>query len=177
MIEIKRIGEEQKEDINIKNESFKLFGRLIPEYRDEEWSFSVDYLLEEEIEEMVFPDENYNYDLMKENSFFVGCYYEERCVGLAIFQKSWNRYLYLYDLKVCKDFRDQGLAKKLLREGEKIAKEEGYLGIYTQGQDNNLGACLFYLSYGFKIGGFDNKIYYGTKQAGKADVIFYLDIS
>ena len=56
-----------------------------------------------------------------------------------------------------------------------IAKEKGYVGIYTQGQDNNLGACLFYIKTGFYIGGFDSNVYKGTKQEGKSDIIFYLD--
>lgn len=176
MIEVSRIDEKNKDDINIKNENFKLFGRLIPEYKNEEWSYSVEYFPENSITEMKFPDENYNFEKMKENSFFVGAYYEGNCVGLAIFQKSWNKYLYLYDLKVNSFYRDQGLGKKLIEEGKKIAKENNYLGIYTQGQDNNLGACLFYLNNGFKIGGFDNKVYFGTQQQEKADIIFYLDI-
>ena len=49
------------------------------------------------------------------------------------------------------------------------------LGLYTIGQDNNLNACLFYLSCGFQIGGFDNKVYKGTSQEGKSDILFYLD--
>lgn len=176
MIEVIRISEENKQDINIKNEKFKVFGKFVPEYKNQNWSFSVEYFSESEISEMKFPDENYDFEQMKDNSFFVGCYYEGLCVGLAIFQKSWNKYLYLYDLKVNSSFRDQGFGKKLLEEGKRIAKENDYIGIYTQAQDNNLGACLFYINNGFKIGGFDNKIYSGTKQQGKADVIFYLDL-
>ncbi len=51
----------------------------------------------------------------------------------------------------------------------------GYNGIYTQGQDNNLGACLFYVKAGFYIGGLDTNVYKGTKQEGKSDIIFYYD--
>ena len=47
--------------------------------------------------------------------------------------------------------------------------------MYTQGQDNNVGACLFYLHYGFHIGGLDMEVYRGTRQEGKADILFYLD--
>ena len=49
-------------------------------------------------------------------------------------------------------------------------------GIYTEAQDNNLGACLFYLKSGFIIGGIDTKIYSFTPQENKKDIIFYLDI-
>ena len=60
-------------------------------------------------------------------------------------------------------------------KAKKIAAEKGYRGIYTQGQDNNLGACLFYTKYGFRIGGLDTEVYKGTSQDGKADIIFYYD--
>ena len=56
-----------------------------------------------------------------------------------------------------------------------MASGKGYRGIYTQGQDNNLGACLFYLKCGFAIGGLDTRVYTGTSQEGKRDIIFYLD--
>lgn len=56
-----------------------------------------------------------------------------------------------------------------------IAREQEYRGLYTQGQDNNVGACLFYLHYGFRIGGLDTEVYKGTRQEGKADILFYLD--
>ena len=35
------------------------------------------------------------------------------------------------------------------------------------------GACLFYLHAGVEIGGFDNRVYDGTNQAGKADILCY----
>ena len=49
-------------------------------------------------------------------------------------------------------------------------------GLYTQGQDNNLGACRFYLKAGFRIGGLDTEVYKGTNQEGKADILFYRDV-
>lgn len=49
-------------------------------------------------------------------------------------------------------------------------------GAVSGAQDTNLNACLFYLSVGFVIGGFDNRLYTGTSQAGKADITFYLDL-
>lgn len=41
---------------------------------------------------------------------------------------------------------------------------------------NNLAACLFYIKCGFAIGGLDTNVYKGTKQEGKADIYFYLDM-
>ena len=87
------------------------------------------------------------------------------------------KYMYLYDLKVNLDYRGLQIGKKLIEKSKEIAVKQGYKGIYTQGQDNNLGACLFYLKNGFVIGGLDTHVYTGTSQEGKSDILFYLDVS
>lgn len=95
------------------------------------------------------------------------------CLGLAIYKKGFFNYWYLEDLKVCAAARRKGVGRALIRSGLDYAKTQGYVGVYLQAQDNNLSACLFYLSCGFEIGGFDNRVYDGTSQAGKADIYFY----
>ena len=175
MIEIQWIDEKRKDDINIKNEPFLLYGRMIPRYNGE-WSYTTELFPEEEQRSMTFPDEHYSYDALRRISFFVGAYNDDRqCIGLAIYQQSWNKYLYLYDLKVKSSYQKSGVGKALIEKGKAIALAHGYHGIYTQGQDNNLSACLFYIKTGFKIGGLDTMVYAGTQQAGKSDITFYLD--
>ena len=90
-------------------------------------------------------------------------------------QPGFFRYLYLYDLKVCQAYRGQKIGALLIDKAREIALQQGYRGLYTQGQDNNVGVCLFYLHYGFHIGGLDTEVYRGTSQEGKADILFYLD--
>lgn len=177
MIEIKRIAETTKNDINIPNEPFTLWGKMIPTYDGIKWAYTTEKFEESKISEMVFPNENYDFDALKKECFFVGAYNEcGKCVGLAIYRHDWLKYLYLDDLKVCKEYRGHGIGKLLLDEGKKIAAENGYRGIYTIGQDNNLSACLFYIKSGFVIGGFNTHEYGGTNQANKSNVYFYLDI-
>ncbi len=172
---IKRIGKENSQDIHLPNEPFLLFGRMLPAYSNGEWSFTTQLLEQSNVQKMVFPDEHYHYEKLSEKGVMVGAYDEAgACVGLAIYQYSWNKYLYLYDLKVNASYRGKGIGRALIEEGKKIAAENGYHGIYTQAQDNNLGACLFYVNTGFQIGGLDTMLYQGTKQEGKSDIIFYL---
>ena len=173
MIDVRIINAEHKQDINIPNEPFPLFGRMIPTYVDEQWNYSVEKFSTEQ--QMCFPDENYSYEDMVKNSTFIGAYDNEKCIGLAIMREGFLKYMYLYDLKVNRAYRKRGVAKALIERAKEIAKEKGYSGIYTQGQDNNLGACLFYIKTGFYIGGFDSNVYKWTKQEGKSDIIFYLD--
>lgn len=173
MIDIRLIDEKHKQDINIPNEPFCLFGRMLPTYADGQWSYSVE--MSDKEEQMCFPDENYSYEDMAADCMFIGAYDGERCIGLAIMREGFLKYMYLYDLKVNSAYRRRGAAKALIRKAKEIAAEKGYIGIYTQGQDNNLDACLFYIDNGFYIGGFDSNVYKGTKQEGKSDIIFYSD--
>lgn len=177
MIEIRRITEERRLDINLPNEPFALWGRLKPAFDGCHWSYATETFADDEVSEMIFPDEHYVFDELQDECFFVGAYTGDgECVGLAIYRKDWRKYLYLEDLKVNRQCRRQGVGQQLIDEGKKIAAENGYIGLYTVGQDNNLSACLFYLRAGFEIGGIDTRVYRGTKQEGKSDIYFYLDV-
>lgn len=175
MIKIRIIDEEHRQDINILNEPFPLYGRMIPSYINEQWRYDIVCFEKGDIAEMCFPDENYDYYAMLNDHVFIGAYDDEKCIGLAILRDVWMKYMYLYDLKVSKDYRGQGVAHALIEEAKKVCKEKGYRGLYTQGQDNNLSACKFYIKSGFYIGGLDTNVYKGTSQEGKSDIIFYMD--
>ncbi len=174
MIQIKIIDKPHQTDINLPNEPFNLEGKLVPTYLDGRWSYEAVRYEPEKITQMCFPDEGYRYDDLPD-SVFVGAYDGEKCVGLAILQPGFYKYMYLYDLKVNRTYRRQHVGSMLMEKAKEIAVAKGYCGIYTQGQDNNLGACLFYLRSGFSIGGLDTQVYRHTKQEGKADILFYLE--
>lgn len=74
MIEIQLIDEAHKKDICLKNDSFPLYGRLVPSYNGKQWSYTTQKFPPEECGEMTFPDEPYDYDKMAECTFFVGAY-------------------------------------------------------------------------------------------------------
>lgn len=172
-MEYKRITTETKEAIQLPNEPFDLFGKMIVNRINNEWSYNIE--LFDEAESVSFPEENYNFDQIQKNGFAIGAFYKEECVGLAIYEFNWNNYIYLSDLKVKSKFRKKGVAAELIKEGQKNAEKLGYKGIYTVGQDNNLAACKFYLKQGFEIGGLNTRNYKYTNQEGKADIYFYLD--
>lgn len=176
MIEIKLIDETNRQDINLPNQPFPLWGRMVPSYQNGKWSHTVEKLPPKELREMCFPDENYDFEEMSGNSTFIGAYDGGKCVGLAVMQEYFFSYMYLLDLKVDRAYRGQGVGELLIEKAKEVARGKGYRGIYTQGQDNNASACLFYLKRGFRIGGLDTDVYKGTSQEGKADILFYLDI-
>ena len=86
MIEIRRIDALRRADIDLKNEPFSLFGRIAAEYDGGQWTYSLVRYAPENITEMCFPDENYDFDAMKD-SVFLGAYDEGRCVGLAVLRQ------------------------------------------------------------------------------------------
>lgn len=172
-IVIREIDEGASNDINIKNERFRLFGRMLPSYQNGEWRYTVSASAEESWDR--FPDEHYSYERMAKDHAFFGAYDGSTCVGLAILRHEWNRYLYLHDLKVNGAYRGRHIATTLINEAFGYVRARGYRGLWTIAQDNNLGACLFYIRNGFRIGGLDTEVYNGTAQEGKADIYFYKD--
>ena len=172
-IQIKLIDKAHQADINIPNEPFLIFGRMLPSYIDGKWSYTTEKF--NSVTEMCFPDESYDYDKLSENHIFVGAYDGDECVGLAILRHDWFKYMYLYDLKVNRNYRRHNIGEMLIEKSKEIAVKHGYNGLYTQDQDNNLAACLFYIKCGFVIGGLNTNVYKGTKQEGEADIYFYLD--
>lgn len=172
-MEIKIIDETNKSDVKLKNEPFKIYGQMIPSLMCGKWDYEIKTF--DETFEMCFPDEDYDFDSMKDNTVFIGAYIDGKCVGLALLQDQMFKYMYLYDLKVSASHRHSGVGTALIEKAKEVAASHGYRGIYTVGQDNNLSACKFYIKSGFCIGGFDNRVYTGTSQEGKADILFYLD--
>lgn len=171
-MEIKLIDKEHANDINIPNEPFLLRGKLIVEFKNNKCSYKEVLFNKKEIKEMTFPNDNYDFDKMKDY-VFIGAYENNTCIGLAILTETFNSCLFLYDLKVNKLMRGKRVGKKLIDYSYKYALDHNYPGLFTIAQDNNLDACLFYLACGFEIGGIDTKSYEKTKQKGKYDIYFY----
>ena len=171
-MEIKRITEENAADLLLHNDPFEMPGRLVPELKDGQWSCHIEPF--DEVQTMVFPEEAYEYEAVSREGTAFGAYEEGRCVGLIVLKDAFFKYMYVYDLKVCAGARRTGVGRALIEAARQEALSRGFIGLYLQAQDNNLGACLFYLRNGFEIGGFDNHVYNGTSQAGKADILLYL---
>ena len=100
MIEIKIIDSAHKQDINLPNEPFQLWGRMIPSYENETWHYTVTEYAPQDISEMCFPDEDYDYDGLFKDHVFVGAYDGDKCIGVAILVDDWFKYMYLDDLKI-----------------------------------------------------------------------------
>ena len=174
MLEVRKIDKAHAFDMDLKNEPFPVWGRMIPGLKDGIWSYEI--VRSKAVTEMTFPDETHDFEAFTaDEGIAFGAYEDGKCIGNAIFKRVFFQYMYLEDLKVSALARGKGVGRALIQTGLEEALHRNYRGIYLQAQDDNLNACLFYLKCGFQIGGFDNRVYTGTKQADKADIFFYLD--
>ena len=171
MIEIHRIDAAHAEDLRLKNDPFPLNGRMIPSLQDGQWQYRIERW--ESAQTQTFPEDDYDFETLCRDGAAFGAYEDGICVGIVVCRQGFFRYDYLENLKVSQTARRKGVGRDLVRACLAYAAERGQQGLYLQAQDNNLSACLFYLKCGFTIGGFDNRVYEGTSQAGKADIIFY----
>ncbi|GAA2964979.1 GNAT family N-acetyltransferase [Lactobacillus kefiranofaciens subsp. kefirgranum] len=170
MITIKRITENNKNDINHPNEPFQIWGKLVPSLTEGKWDYHIQKF--KHTSQQCFPNYDYQYD---PNTIYLGAYDHDQCIGIAILEQAMFKYLYLDDLKVDQKYRGKHIGSRLIKAALNEAHQLKLQGVYTIAQDNNLSACLFYLKNSFEIGGFNNRDYRGTAQEGKADIYFYRD--
>ena len=170
-MEIRKITRENAADLLLHNEPFEMPGRFVPELHDGVWSYRVERF--ETVRTMVFPEESYDFETVSREGAAFGAYEDGKCIGLIILKDAFWGHMYVHDLKVSRAARGTGAGRALVEAALAEAEARGYRGLYLQAQDDNLNACLFYLKVGFQIGGFDNLVYKGTSQEGKADVFFY----
>ena len=175
-IEIKEITAANQDALRLPNEPFLNEGKVIPIYDGENWSYRINEFAPEEVTEQCFPNEDYEFEKMGEDFRGLAAYADGKCVGYALLYEQWNRYLYLDNLLVLKDYRRYGVGSILLKRAMELAEKMDKIGVWLICQDNNLGACQFYFKNGYTLGGMNLPVYDGTKQEGKADLYFYKKI-
>ncbi|WP_333590063.1 GNAT family N-acetyltransferase [Ligilactobacillus acidipiscis] len=174
-IKIEPIVDNNRSALKLKNEPFQIIGDLNVVKLSNKWCYNINFYAASQSTSQIFPQENYQLSEINATGFALGAFTQTQPVGLAVFRKQLFKYLYLDDLKVNVAYRHQAIAQKLLLQACQLAKKAKYAGIFTICQNNNLNACLFYLSFGFRIGGLNTKVYDHTSQSGKADIYFYYD--
>lgn len=100
-------------------------------------------------------------------------YVDGHIAGRIILRKNWNKYAYIDDVAVDVKFRQMGVGRALIGRAKQWAQEKELPGIMLETQSNNVRACLFYESCGFKIGGFDNFLYRGLDNDTDEVAVYY----
>ena len=76
-------------------------------------------------------------------------------------RKNWNNYASIEDIVVDAEFRRRGIGRSLINKAIQWAKEKNLPGIMLETQNNNVAGCMLYQSCGFKLAGFDRRLYQG----------------
>ena len=134
-------------------------------------TFTVDSKLEVTLSENLFSyrsvsvssyEKTYEYDdidysvyLNNKDKIIFFAFENEELAGQIILLKYWNRYAYINDIRVSKNFRGKGIGKALMQRAIEWARESDCIGLEVETQDVNVKACLFYEKLGFELGGFD----------------------
>jgi ribosomal protein S18 acetylase RimI-like enzyme len=100
-------------------------------------------------------------------------YVDGQVVGQLLLRRSWNKFAWIEDIRVDVKFRRRGIGEALLARGETWARQNGFPGIMLETQDSNVGACRFYESYGFVLGGFDTYLYRAANRYREEIALFW----
>ncbi|AMV60297.1 Streptothricin acetyltransferase [Pediococcus damnosus] len=158
MIEIVGLTKENMADWDVSNTPFELTGRVIPTLKGGKWTvteepFAVAKKTKFPSEK---PDETYLTDPQKQLYF---AYLDGKNVGQIRMFRNWNKFCYIENIAIKAGHRHAGIGQQLFAAAEKWARENDYVGIQLEAQDDNLNACQFYQKRGLQLGGVDTLFY------------------
>lgn len=141
--------------VNTTNDSFRIIGKILPSFSNGVWSYEEE--LYETPTEIRFPDDKLDWSAYIDSSekIVLLAFHEDTCIGQIRLVKDWNRFVYIENIAVKKDFRKSGVGHLLLEVAEAWAKEQSLIGLSLEAQNDNLIACRFYVKEGFVLGGVD----------------------
>jgi streptothricin acetyltransferase len=77
-----------------------------------------------------------------------------------VLRQHWNHFVFIDWIVVDAGCRGQGIGRALMDRAVEWAREKSCPGLALETQDNNVTACRFYETYGFRPGGFDCLVYH-----------------
>lgn len=86
---------------------------------------------------------------------------EEKIAGQIRVRRNWNRFAYVEDFVVDRNYRRRGIGQKLLQRVMQWAKDRDLAGVMLETQNTNVAACRLYARCGFELGGWDRFLYQG----------------
>jgi len=151
--------------VNDANETFPIFGRLVPRFQGGRWSYEEELFPETTF--IRFPEDRLNWEeyVDSDQKAMFLAFYNAECIGQLRLVRDWTRYAYIENIAVRGSHRGRGVAVQLMEQAEAWARKQELIGLSLEAQDNNLAACRFYLKQGMELGGVDT-----LKQASNPDI-------
>jgi ribosomal protein S18 acetylase RimI-like enzyme len=105
---------------------------------------------------------------------FRGADREGEVLGLVTYcEMSWNDTVWLMDIRVRDSARRNGVGSALMSDLQATASLLGVRGIWLETQINNVPAIEFYRRNGFRISGFNDRLY-ENDDLDRQDVALYM---
>lgn len=159
-------------DYNQANEDYLVWGRIIPKYENEKWTYTEEVLSAPYLKRYENDDVDASYIENETKAVFF--YYDnQRCIGQIKLLSNWNGYTLIEDIGVSKNARNKGIGTKLLEAAVQWAKQNRHIGLMLETQDVNLAACRFYARNNFVIGGVDTMLYSKFSTAKEKAIFWY----
>lgn len=171
-IRIEEVNGKNIKDVNKADGLFVIDSKLNLNLMDNE----IIYTLEDtEVSKKRYEDweEDYKSYIDNDEKTIYLAYIDKKVVGQIILKKNWNSYAFVQDIRVDLNHRKESIGKMLICFAKDWAAAKRLPGIMLETQNNNVRACKFYESCGFKIGGFDKMLYKGIDRENEEIAIYY----
>ena len=161
-------------DINKPNQPFSVYGKLIPAFSNGKWTWTEE--LFETPYEKQYPDDELDYSeyIGNPDKIIFMAYVDNQCVGQIRLRRNWNKYCYIEDIAVAREYQGMGLGRELINAVIQWAKKGGMQGLMLETQDVNLAACRFYHRCGFVLGAVDTMLYGNCPNKDEKALFWYM---
>lgn len=167
-----KINVDNCNDFNQCNKPFNIIGKLIPEFKEGNWTYYEKLYDNPKKKLYVDDDINVNDYLHSKDKTIYFAYSDDNCAGRVVLRKNWNNYCFIEDISVDHKYRRCGVGQKLIDKAQEWANINGLTGLMLETQNNNLITCRFNLKQGFEIGSID-KILYSDPNKDEFAICFY----
>jgi|RhiMetdeSRZDD1v2_1073273.scaffolds.fasta_scaffold1163610_2 ribosomal protein S18 acetylase RimI-like enzyme len=115
--------------------------------------------------------------LMRTNLFLVAEVDGEAAGFLMIIVPEWTDAAEMTDLAVDIAFRRMGAGRALIDAAAEWARERGLRALWVEPRADNQAAISFYISMGFRLSGFNDRLYSNADDAdGKPTISMHLEL-
>lgn len=105
---------------------------------------------------------------------FMGAWIDGSLAGLLTWRyDSWNRAVWLCDIRVRSEFRRRGVGARLVEDLTWAAMRENARGIMLETQTMNYPAVRFYLGRAFRLVGFNTALYRNPETPAAGDIALF----
>ncbi len=147
-----------------KMDGWRLVEQTLPVPFDNESGYDFDHYAQAEIQaRLATPDLTYQ-RVAEEDGRLLGL--------LDVGVQNWNNTVFVWNLMIDKDYRRQGLGRRLWHRALEYARDMDVRAIMVETQNTNVGACRFYAEMGCRLVGL-NEAYYSNNGIEEEVALFW----